>query len=100
MVARSRREAMETTVICPEAAVPPDVERDEGWHVIRVEGVFYFGEVGVLASLIDPLRDAGLPVLAVGTFETDYLLIKAERLNRVREVLEAAGHRFLEGEAA
>lgn len=96
MVARSQHEAMQTTVICPEPAVPPEVERDGGWHVIRVEGVFAFGEVGVLASLIDPLRDGRLAVLTVGTFETDYLLIKAERLDRVREVLEAARHRFIQ----
>lgn len=32
--------------------------------------------VGVLAGLLDPLRAAGIPVLAVSTHDTDWLLVE------------------------
>lgn len=48
--------------------------------------------VGVLASLIGPLADAGISVFAVSTFDTDYLLVKEAAWERAREVLVAAGH--------
>jgi hypothetical protein len=91
---KSATEAMSTTVICPEANVPADVEADGGWHVIRFVGVFAFGEVGVLANVIVPLARAGMPALTVGSFETDYVLVKTTRPDRLRQVLQEAGHSF------
>ena len=35
-----------------------------------------FSMVGVLASLVGPLAEAGISVFAVSTFDTDYLLVK------------------------
>lgn len=100
LVARSAGEAMPVTIICEESAVPQSVEHDGGWRAIRFVGVFGFGEVGVLASVLSALAEARLPVLTVSTFETDYVLIKATRFERVRQVLEEAGHQFVDEEAA
>jgi hypothetical protein len=94
VVARSASEAMETTVICDEGSIPADIEHDRGWRAIRFAGAFDFNEVGVLAGVLGVLAEAQLPVLTVSTFETDYLLIKAHRFDRVRQVLEEAGHTF------
>jgi hypothetical protein len=98
MIAQSRSEAMPTTVICEEPSVPPDIERDAGWRAIRFAGAFDFREVGVLSSVLSVLATAQVPVLTISTFETDYLLIKAHRFDRVREVLKEAGHMFLDEE--
>lgn len=35
--------------------------------------------VGVLAGFLEPLRDAGIPVLAVSTHDTDWLLVEEGR---------------------
>ncbi len=96
VVIEARGEALATTVICDEASVPAHVERDDGWRVIRFEGVFDFSEVGVLSEVLSTLADARVPVMTVSSFETDYLLIKAVRFDRVRQVLQEAGHAFVE----
>ena len=94
-VIKSRREVQGQTVICDESAVPLEkVEANRGWRAIRFIGAFDFGELGVLGSVLNPLARAHVPVLTLSTFETDYVLFKAERLNRVRHALEEAGHRF------
>jgi hypothetical protein len=46
----------------------------------------------VLASLLVPLAQAGLPVFALSTFDTDYLLVKDTDRERVLAALRAAGH--------
>ena len=51
-----------------------------------------FSLVGVLASLVGPLTDAGIGVFTISTFDTDYLLVKDAAWERAREVLVAAGH--------
>ena len=94
-VAQAARDEVITTVICLAESVPADVEQDGGWRALRLEGPFSFGETGVLASVLAVLAEADVPVLTVCTFETDYVLFKAARHDRVRQVLEAAGHRFL-----
>jgi hypothetical protein len=99
MIAHAAGERLPTTVICEQDAVPADVERDDGWRALRFAGAFDFREVGVLSSVLSVLADAQVPVLTLSTFETDYLLIKSHRFDRVREVLEEAGHLVVDQEA-
>lgn len=48
--------------------------------------------VGILASLASPLAEAGISLFAVSTFDTDSLLVKAERFGDAQRALEGAGH--------
>jgi hypothetical protein len=51
-----------------------------------------FTMVGVLASLTSPIAKAGVGVFAVSTFDTDYLLIKANDMPTAVASLQSAGH--------
>jgi len=86
------RTADELSVVCPAAQVPAAVKREAGWRLVKVSGPLDFGMVGVLASLAQPLAAAGISMLAVGTFDTDYVLIKSDRLVAAIQALEMAGH--------
>jgi len=86
------RTAGELSLICPAGQVPEDVRRESGWRLVKFVEPFDFGAVGVLASVAEPLARAGISLLAVGTFDTDYVLIKAGRLAAALQVLAAAGH--------
>ena len=86
------RTADELSVICPAAQVPAGVKAEPGWRLLKFNGPFGFGTVGILASVTEPLARAGISLLAVGTFDTDYVLIKAGRLDDATRTLEAAGH--------
>jgi hypothetical protein len=59
---------------------------------LKVQGPFDLEAVGVIASLAGPLAEAGVSLFVVSTFDTDYLLVKQETLERVVEVLATAGH--------
>ena len=63
-----------------------------GWRWQRVVGSIPFSVVGVLASLATPLSEAGISVFAVSTFDTDYLLVKAEDLEWAVDTLRRQGH--------
>ena len=47
---------------------------------------------GVLSSLVGPLAEAEVPVFAISTFDTDYLLVKKDDLPVVKAELERFGH--------
>ena len=86
------RTADELSIICPAAQVPAGARSEVGWSLLKLAGPFEFGAVGILASVTDPLARAGISLLAVGTFDTDYVLIKAERLDAAIGVLETVNH--------
>jgi len=81
----------ELSVVCEEAAVPNGVKAEKGWAVLRLHGPIPFGTTGVLSSLTAPLAEAGISVFALSTFDTDYLLVKAESLVSTVAALRKAG---------
>ncbi len=85
--------ADELSVMCPADRVPGEIKAERDWRVLKVVGPFPFSTVGVMASFASPLAGAKISLLAVATFETDYLLVKADTLERTITVLTSAGHR-------
>lgn len=88
------RTADELSVICPESRVPTDVACERGWRALKVEGPFDFDAVGVLAAIVRPLAEAGIPILVIATYDTDYVLVKEAQLERVVAALSGQGHRI------
>jgi hypothetical protein len=86
------RTADELSVVCRQDAVPEEVVGERGWRCLRVAGTMPFSVVGVLASLVAPLAEAGISVFAVSTFDTDYLLVKAADFEKAVTALTQAGH--------
>ncbi|MDR3704110.1 MAG: bifunctional pyr operon transcriptional regulator/uracil phosphoribosyltransferase PyrR [Candidatus Sulfopaludibacter sp.] len=89
------RTAGELSVVCEEGPVPPDVPCERGWRALQVEGPLDFALVGVLASLAVSLAEAGVSIFAVSTFDTDYVLVKEERLAAAADALQRAGHEVI-----
>jgi uncharacterized protein len=87
------RTAGELSVVCDDAAVPAGVRAERGFRALAVAGPLDFALTGVLAALAVPLAEAGVPIFAVSTYDTDHLLVRAERLGEAIAALEAAGHR-------
>ncbi len=50
--------------------------RENDYQVLRVAGQLDFSLVGILARMTGALAGAGIPVCAVSTYDTDYLLIR------------------------
>jgi hypothetical protein len=86
------RTADELSVVCRQDAVPEGIICERGWRCLRVAGTMPFSVIGILASLTVPLAEAGISVFAISTFDTDYLLVKAEDLDRAVEALRGQGH--------
>jgi uncharacterized protein len=84
--------ADELAITCPASAVPVGVRAERDWRVLKLVGPFPFTAVGVLASLATPLAEAGISLLSIATYDTDYFLVKADVLERAMAVLIAAGH--------
>lgn len=59
---------------------------------MKIEGSLDFDEVGILASLAAPLAEAGVSIFVISTYETDYVLVRDDRLDAARSALAEQGH--------
>ena len=86
------RTADELSIVCAEKAVAEDATCEAGWRLFKLEGPFDFALTGILLSAIEPLNAAGVSILAISTYDTDYLLVKDELVETAMDTLRASGH--------
>jgi len=85
----------ELSIVC-HASIQIESDKSEtGWSCIKVMGPLDFEWTGILANLSQTLSDAGISMFALSTYDTDYILIKAEKLEAAKTVLLASGHRII-----
>ena len=85
------RTSDELSIVCPADNLPRDVHSTHHWICLKLEGRFPFSETGVLLSFIEPLSSHGIPIFAISTYDTDYVLIP-EEFGWAINVLQKAGH--------
>jgi uncharacterized protein len=78
--------------VAPEDRMPDAAPAERGWLALKLEGPFPFSMTGVLASFLQPLAEARIPIFSISTFDTDYVLIKRENLEQAVAALAVAGH--------
>ena len=79
--------ADEFSVVCPLSEVPAGLTCEAGWRAFRVEGKQDFSAVGILSSILSPLARAGISIFSISTFDTDYILVRADVLETATTVL-------------
>ena len=80
------------SVIVPENQVPPEGKCEKHFRALRVKGPLEFNAIGILASLTGPLAEAGLSIIAISTYLTDYILVRQEDLEQAVKTLQTFGH--------
>ncbi|HMH08741.1 MAG TPA: ACT domain-containing protein [Terriglobales bacterium] len=85
----------ELSLVCPVDQAPVNAKVEGPWICFQVQGPFPFAQTGVLASFIGPLAEHGVPIFAISTFDTDYVLVKAEHAAKARHALQVAGHQWI-----
>jgi hypothetical protein len=86
------RTADELSIVCPAENVPQDLVPALRWICLKLEGPFPFSMTGVLLCFIQPLSDNGIPIFAISTYDTDYVLISEDHVGGVMDLLREAGH--------
>jgi hypothetical protein len=93
-VTRTREEL---SVVCAETAVPEGIRAEKDWVCFQLVGPFEFALTGILEAFLRPLARAKVPIFALSTFDTDWVLIPATRRTDALKALAEAGHILEEG---
>jgi uncharacterized protein len=86
------RTADELSIICATDRVPDGITASAGWRALKIVGPFDLAEVGILLRIAAPLAAAGVSILPVATYDTDYVLVRAPQLEAAAAALRGDGH--------
>jgi uncharacterized protein len=92
------RSTDELSIVCPAENLPADVNSQHRWICLKLEGPFPFSQTGVLLSFIEPLSNNGIPIFAISTYDTDYVLVQEEFADATQQALDQAGHQLIQAD--
>lgn len=81
----------ELSIVCVDKNIPDEIKCEKGWRVLKVEGPLDFSLIGILANISTILAKADISIFVVSTYDTDYILIKEENLQKGIRVLDESG---------
>lgn len=86
----------ENSLICRTENIPSDcTDRVDGWRAMRIQGVLDFSLIGILSKILGILAEAQIGIVAVSTFNTDYIFVKDALLSEATKALSTAGYKIL-----
>ena len=85
----------ELSIVCKEVVVPEEIVVERGWKILKVDGVLDFALVGILSKLSQLMADNDISIFAISTYDTDYILVKEDKLKRAIEVYKENGYEVI-----
>ena len=83
----------EISYICKSDLISfPCLGREDGFRVLGIEGTLDFSLVGILSRIATILAEQQISIVAVSTFDTDYILVRNERLEDAINALRLADY--------
>jgi uncharacterized protein len=86
------RTSDELSIVCPEKVVPSGIKKEGGWRIIKVDGPLDFALTGILDAIVEPLAKARISIFAISTYDTDYVMVKSDKVDEAIKVLRSVGH--------
>ncbi|KAI8824301.1 ACT domain-containing protein [Fimicolochytrium jonesii] len=99
----------EVSVILPSSLALPsgeshgapqgEIKTEGDWIAVQVAGTLDFALVGILAYLTAPLKEAGVSVFCVSTYDTDWILIKEDKVEEAKAAWERVGCKVVDAQS-
>ena len=84
----------ELSIVCRNSLTLNSECSDQGWSCIKVSGPLELNTTGILAKLSKVLANEQISIFAISTYDTDYILVKADKATAALAALKNAGYQF------
>ena len=64
------------------------INEEKGFKCLKIEGVLDFGEIGIIAKIRGILAKEEISIFVVSTYNTDYVLVKENKIAHAIHVLK------------
>ena len=84
----------ELSVVSKQIEVKHDdkIRTDRNWRILRINGPLQLSQIGIIADVSDLLKKNMIPIFEISTFDTDYILVKNNDLDKAIKALTGAGN--------
>ena len=78
----------EISIIYPQEKIPGGILCEKDWRAFRVESIVDgIYAVGIISALVEPLAKAGISILNISTYQTNYIFVEEKNLAKAKKVL-------------
>lgn len=81
----------ELSIVCESKFVPVEEKQNGQWRLLKILAVLDLSLTGITAKFSKALADATVNICVIATYDTDYVLVKEEKLSAAIKALENAG---------
>ncbi len=86
----------ELSIVCPAKNIPAYAKSENGWRCLKLKGPLPFSMIGVLADISRLLFEQKISIFVISTYDTDYIMVKEEQLQKAFDALKAGGYKILD----
>ncbi len=86
----------ELSVVVPVELALDNVEQESDWRCFEVVGPLGFSMTGILAKVSATLAEAKISIFAISTFDTDYILVKKNKLEQAIQSLRKNHYQIID----
>ncbi|BDF94542.1 MULTISPECIES: ACT domain-containing protein [Pseudoalteromonas] len=85
----------ELSIVCPCQFAIDSLDAEHDWCALEVIGPLGFSLTGIMANISGVLAKAHISIFAISTYDTDYVLVKQQRINDAIKALKKDGYQLL-----
>lgn len=85
----------ELSIVCLQDKVKEYIKCERNWRILKIEGPLDFSLIGILSKISTLMANNNISIFAISTYDTDYILIKEETINRAIEILENSNYNII-----
>lgn len=85
----------ELSIVCESNLLSNKNDSVGNWSIIKIAAKLDFSMMGVLAEISNALKDAGISIFALSTYNTDYIMLKTDQINKAKMALQTCGYEFI-----
>ncbi len=85
----------ELSILCDSSFILNSENSETGWSCMKILGTLDFSLTGILADISGVLAENDISIFAISTFDTDYILVKSQKLADGKEALFNSGYIFI-----
>ena len=83
----------ELSLVCQSESIPKAALKvDDGWVGFRIEGTLDFSLIGIISKISKILADSKIGIFTVSTYDTDYILVKKQSIQKANTTLRDNGY--------
>ncbi|GEA07732.1 amino acid-binding protein [Alteromonas sp. KUL42] len=82
----------ELSIVVPNTINVSSIDCDEGWRAMELLGPLHLSLIGIMAQIGQVLAAAKVSIFVVSTFDTDFFLVKENKLSDAVSALKKAGY--------